>query len=81
MLVIAQISVAAGSHYEQQKIGQLIDDVYGRVLMLARGDQQTWAPDAQTDLEAGDDLLVVATRRGLGELVRRTSASGKELTV
>jgi hypothetical protein len=49
--------------------------------MLARGDDQTWTPDAQTDLAAGDDLLVVATRRGLGELVRRTSATGKELTV
>jgi Trk K+ transport system NAD-binding subunit len=81
MLVIAQVSVAAGSRFEKRNVSQLTDDVYGRVLMLGRGDDQTWTPDAQTDLAAGDDLLVVATRRGLGELVRRTSATGKELTV
>jgi Trk K+ transport system NAD-binding subunit len=81
MLVIAQVSVAAGARFAKRKIGQLTDDVYGRVLMLARGDEQTWTPAAETVLAAGDELLVIATRRGLGELVRRTSASGKELTV
>ena len=80
MLVIAQVSVLASSRFENRKIGQLTDDVYGRVLMQARGEEQTWKPDADSKLEARDELLVVATRRGLGELVRRTSADGKEFS-
>jgi Trk K+ transport system NAD-binding subunit len=81
MLVIAHLTVAAGSRSDGRKIDQLTEDVYGRVLMLARRGEQSWTPDADIELAGSDELLVVATRRGLGELVRRTSRDGKELAV
>jgi Trk K+ transport system NAD-binding subunit len=81
MLVIAQVNVSAGSKAARLSIGQLTEDVFGRVLRHGRGAEQTWTPDADSRLAAGDELLVVATRRGLGELVRRTSADGKEMSI
>jgi len=78
MLVIAHLHVAAGGKVEGKSITRLTDDVYGRVLTLTHGEEQVWSPEPDTVLAAGDELMVVATRRGLGELVRRTSADGKE---
>jgi len=79
MLVIAHVNVAAGSRAEAKTITHLIDDVFGRVLVLTRAGEDKWTPDPSSPLAAGDELLVVATRRGLGELVRRSSRTGKEL--
>ena len=72
-------AVAAGSRAEAKTISNLIDDVFGRVLVLTRAGEDKWTPDPASRLAAGDELLVVATRRGLGELVRRSSRTGKEL--
>jgi Trk K+ transport system NAD-binding subunit len=80
MLVLAHVSVAGGSRAEGHTIQEVTDDVYGRVLLVERDAESTWKPEAGVRLQPGDDLLVVATRRGLGELVRRTSADGKELS-
>ncbi len=71
MLVVAHADVVEGAEAEGRDIDWLQADVYGRVLMLGRAGQQTWCPPPGTRLEAGDGLLVVATRKGLDGFLKR----------
>lgn len=72
MLVVARSTVAAGSEAEGRDLAWLQDGPYARVIALSRGEERTWSPPAESVLEAGDELVVVATRKGLDGLLRRT---------
>ena len=75
MLVVARSTVAAGAEAEGRDLAWLQDGPYARVILLRRGEEQTWAPGPDTVLAAGDELAVVATRKGLDGLLRRTEAA------
>lgn len=75
MLVVARATVAGGAEVVGQDLGWLHDGPYARVIQLRRAGESRWAPDSGTRLAAGDELVVVATRKGLDGLLRRTAAS------
>lgn len=72
MLVIAVSTVAAHAESVGQTIKWLQDGPYGRVLMLRRGGSQIWVPRLDMVLEAGDELVLVATRKGLDGVLKLT---------
>jgi Trk K+ transport system NAD-binding subunit len=71
-LVVARATVTEGADAAGKTIERLLDGPYARVLMLRRGDEQTWRPGAETALELGDELVMVSTRKGFDEILRRT---------
>jgi Trk K+ transport system NAD-binding subunit len=73
-LVVAHAFVAADSGAADKTIGWLLDGPYARVLALHRRPGLVWRPGADFKLEAGDDLVLVTTRKGLDEVLRRTEA-------
>ena len=73
MLVVARSTVAEGAEVAGQDLAWLHAGPYARVLQLCRNGRATWVPDPATRLEAGDELVVVATRKGLDGLLRRTA--------
>ena len=75
MLVIAVATVVASAESVGQTVGWLQGGPYCRVLMIQRGDQQIWTPALDTSLEAGDELVVVATRKGLDGVLRLTEVA------
>ena len=73
-LVVAHALVGADSDAVGQNVGWLLDGPYARVLALHRRPGQIWRPGSEVKLEAGDDLVLVSTRKGLDEVLRRTEA-------
>jgi Trk K+ transport system NAD-binding subunit len=80
VLVLARTRDEAGSQAEGHPIAILEDGTETRVLVLTSGDQPTWRPPWDTVLAAGQELTIIATRRGyaqaiasLGGLPRRTA--------
>jgi voltage-gated potassium channel Kch len=71
MVVVAHADVVGGSEAAGQNVEWLQADLYGRVLMLGRAGRRTWCPPNGTGLEAGDRLLLVATRKGLDGFLKR----------
>lgn len=82
-LVIAKATVVAGSSAAGKSIESLLDGPYARVLTFRRGETWNWRPEAAgTVLEVDDELVLVSTRKGLDEVLRRTeqtpaAAAGK----
>jgi uncharacterized protein with PhoU and TrkA domain len=72
MLVVARATVAPGSEIAGRDLGFLHDGPYARVLKLTRDDLVRWAPAPDTVLNPGDELIVVATRKGLDGLLKLT---------
>jgi Trk K+ transport system NAD-binding subunit len=72
VLVVARLPVEAGSPADGSTVGAEEAEVEARVLALERGSGRTWEPAGAMTMAAGDRLLVVATRRGIAEAVRRT---------
>src|SRR5262249_1398803 len=76
VLLIADLPVGAGSTLD----GQRVDVVSraGEIHLLGgrpgRGQRTTWSPGGQRRLTSTDRLIVVATRAGLSDLVRRSAA-------
>jgi Trk K+ transport system NAD-binding subunit len=50
----------------------LLDGPYARVLMVKRGEAETWRPGPDVVLLPGDELVMVSTRKALDEVLRRT---------
>jgi Trk K+ transport system NAD-binding subunit len=75
MLVIAVAGVVPSAESVGQSVGWLQAGPYCRVLMIQRGDQQIWTPPLDTSLEAGDELVIVATRKGLDGVLRLTEVA------
>ena len=74
MLVIARATVAEGSEAAGRTVAWLEDGPYARVLKLNRAGTGRWKPEPATVLESGDRLVLVATRKGLDGILRRTEA-------
>jgi Trk K+ transport system NAD-binding subunit len=71
-LVVAHASVFDSADAKGRTVEWLLDGPFARVLLLTRGSVQTWRPAPATVLEAGDELVLVSTRKGLDEVLRRT---------
>jgi voltage-gated potassium channel Kch len=71
-LVVARATVADGAGAAGKSVGWLLDGPYARVLLVKRGEDQTWRPGSEVVLMAGDELVMVSTRKGLDEILRRT---------
>lgn len=79
VLLIAEAPVAAGSALDGGPLSQAQPGGGVRVLAITVGDGRTtiWAPPPEYVPAAGDLLTVVATRRGLGQLLRKSGASAE----
>lgn len=75
-LLVAEVPVEPGSALIGLRIADLGSAEHTRVIAVqpAVGDTLEWQPAAQTVLAAGNQLVVVATRLGLEELLERSCA-------
>ncbi|WP_063066551.1 NAD-binding protein [Nocardia violaceofusca] len=75
-LLVAEVPVEPGSALIGLRIADLGSAEHTRVIAVqpAVGDAPEWQPAAQTVLAAGNQLVVVATRRGLDELLEVSCA-------
>ncbi len=73
-LVVARATVGEGTAAAGRNVEWLLDGPYARVLMVKRGEEQTWRPGPGVELVPGDELVLVSTRKGLDEILRRTEA-------
>lgn len=74
-LVLARSAVVPRAPAVGRTIAWLEDGPYARVVKLDREGTGHWKPEPGTVLEAGDQLLLVATRKGLDGVLRRTEAA------
>lgn len=76
VLVIAKVLVQAGSELAGASVGAVHDqgdNVRLIALQCQDGDDETdWSPGLNTEIAAGDTLVVLATRLGLGQLLGRS---------
>jgi Trk K+ transport system NAD-binding subunit len=79
-LVLARTAIAAGSKADGRTIGWLEDGPYARVVKVDHGEEALWKPDREVTLTAGDQLLLVATRKGLDGVLRRTERTAEPVT-
>ncbi len=71
-LVVAHANVVENAAAAGRNVEWLLDGPYARVLLIRRGEEQTWRPGPEVELLAGDQLVMVSTRKGLDEVLRRT---------
>jgi voltage-gated potassium channel Kch len=71
-LVVARATVVEGADAEGRSVEWLLDGPYARVLMVKQGAEETWRPGPEVTLLGGDELVLVSTRKGLDEILRRT---------
>ncbi|MDQ6919710.1 MAG: potassium channel protein [Candidatus Dormibacteraeota bacterium] len=74
-LVVARASVIENAAAAGKRVEWLLDGPYARVLMVRRGEDETWRPRPEVELQAGDELVMVSTRKGLDEILRRTEVA------
>jgi Trk K+ transport system NAD-binding subunit len=79
VLIVAELSVGAGSDLEAQPTGDVSRPGRARLLAVrtGRGDQMLWSPPAGRRLVRTDRLIVVATRAGLSDLLIRTTPAAE----
>ena len=81
VLIIASVPVEPGSAADGSSIAEEEDRASRverggcRVLAVAESDRVAWKPVPERRLEAGDELVVVATRSGLAKIVQRTEST------
>lgn len=73
--MIAAAPIAAGSPAAGGTVAGVEARVEGRVLLLTSGGRQRWCPAGNTPLAAGQELIVIATRRGLTQLLTVTGTA------
>ncbi|HVD01197.1 MAG TPA: NAD-binding protein [Candidatus Dormibacteraeota bacterium] len=71
-LVVARASVVESADAVGRSVQWLLDGPFARVLLLTRGSDLSWRPPPETVFESGDELVLVSTRKGLDEVLRRT---------
>jgi Trk K+ transport system NAD-binding subunit len=77
VLMVARVPVDAGSAADgstvasEESMGTDMESDDCRVLALVVGDQVRWTPSPADAVQAGMELVVVATRRGIASAVRR----------
>jgi Trk K+ transport system NAD-binding subunit len=74
-LVVARARIVDGSDAAGTTIERLLDGPYARVLTLKHEGVDTLRPEPQVILAAGDELVMVSTRKGLDEVLRRTGVT------
>ncbi|SDY09627.1 Trk K+ transport system, NAD-binding component [Micromonospora pattaloongensis] len=76
VLLVAEVTVAAGSALDGERLAALTDNPGVRVIAFARAGQARlrWGPPAGERLAARDRVTVVARRAGLSWLLKQTSA-------
>jgi Trk K+ transport system NAD-binding subunit len=81
ILVIARLPIEEGSHADGSTVdaeerGASAVELGGcRVLAVVEGDEVSWRPAGGVRLGPGQELLVVATRRGLSAMLRSATAA------
>lgn len=76
VVIVAQSTVEPTSRANGKTVGALESDFEGRVVMVDRNGKQTWQPPPTLQLKAGDDLAIVATRKGLVRVLEMTKGEG-----
>jgi len=77
VLMVARVPVEAGSAADgstvasEETMGTDLESDDCRVLALVVGDQVRWTPAATDTVQAGMEMVVVATRRGITSAVKR----------
>jgi Trk K+ transport system NAD-binding subunit len=76
VLLVADVSIAAGSALDGATIDDADDEGFVRVIALNEfGEPRPlWRPVLDKRIRANDRLTIVSTRDGLGDLIRRASA-------
>ncbi|MFD0557372.1 NAD-binding protein [Stackebrandtia endophytica] len=74
LLLIGELAIEPGSALEGAPVSEIDTDEHIRVLAISGPGETTWTPDPARPLEAGDTVLVLATRRGLSSAVERSVA-------
>lgn len=73
VLIVAQETIEPSSWAEGRTIAELESAFEGHIILLERpGEPQIWQPDDALRIEAGDEIALVSTRKGLIEAVRIT---------
>jgi Trk K+ transport system NAD-binding subunit len=73
VLIVAQETVQPGSWAEGRTIADVQSAFEGYILLVERANEpRTWCPSATFIVRPGDELALVATRKGLTEAVRIT---------
>jgi Trk K+ transport system NAD-binding subunit len=80
VMVLARTRVEAGSQAEGRPITDLEDGTETRVLVLTSDDHRTWRPPRDTVLIAGQELTIVATRRGYAQAVASLGGRPRQTT-
>ncbi len=76
VLIVAQETVGSGSWAAGRTIQDVDSAFHGRILLVEReGEAQKWCPKPDYCLAPGDQLGLVATRRGLVEAVQLTASA------
>ena len=78
VLIVAQVGVQPGSWAEGKTVAGLESSAEGRLLLLSNDGTQHWRPAKDTPLAAGQELVVVVTRRGLAEVLACTERRERE---
>jgi Trk K+ transport system NAD-binding subunit len=78
VLIVAQVRVPPGSWAAGKTIAGLESSAEGRVLLLTNDGTQHWRPAKETTLAAGEELVMVVTRRGLAEALACTEKRARE---
>jgi Trk K+ transport system NAD-binding subunit len=74
VLIVAEETIETGSWAEGRSVGELEGVFEGRVLLVERaGEAQIWCPPPDYSLASGDEIALIAPRKGLVEAVRMTS--------
>jgi Trk K+ transport system NAD-binding subunit len=74
-LVVARATVVENAAAAGKNVEWLLDGPYARVLLVRRGEEPTWRPGPEVVLQPGDELVMVSTRKGLDEILRRTEVA------
>ena len=74
-LVVARATIVENAAAAGKGVEWLLDGPYARVLLVKRGEETTWRPGAEFELLPGDELIMVSTRKGLDEILRRTEVA------
>jgi len=78
VLIVAQETIEPGSWAEGRSISELSGAFEGRILLVERkSEPPKWCPSPDYRLAPGDEIALVATRKGLVEAVRVTRTSNE----
>jgi Trk K+ transport system NAD-binding subunit len=79
VLVLAEVEVEKDAQADGRTLDQIAHADQARAICLTHAGQQAWRPAPTTRLEAGDRLLIVATREGITQVWGQTEAGADVL--